>query len=310
MSEPVLGGFHIIRPAPVIMEGRGVGAKPLGLRLMSDLHIGAANTDYKLITRERDDAIEHQDRILINGDLFDLILPKDHKRYTPEAVHPRIQGTSMQVNAVVDWAVELLSPAAHLIDMLGVGNHETAVMKYHAVDPVMMVMYKLEEHARKTVPNHFINYGGYTGFVDYRLRCTTGGRSGGECGSRLVIYYHHGSGGAAPVTKGLIDFNRRDTFIDSDIIWMGHKHNRLTVAVEKLSCPEIGDGLKIKEVRHIMTGAYFNTYVNQTQASIREHGRRSNYAADAGFAPQGKGGARVLVRVVGKKKTMSMQVIQ
>lgn len=288
-DEPILGGLHICRPEPLLIPPNG----SVGLRLMSDLHIGAAHVDYSLIKKEIADAVEKNDRIAVNGDVLDLILPKDHKRYSPTALHPRVADRSDVVNASVDWAVEILSPAAHLINMIGVGNHETAVEKYHATDVTRLLIDKLEAIAMKRGPMHVIHYGGYTGFIDYRLRSSVRDKGG----YRFVVYYHHGSGGNAPVTRGLIDFNRKDTWVDADLIWMGHKHQRLTVAVEKIRCPLQGDEPDVRDVRHVMTGAYFKTYCGQSQASVRQHGRRSNYAADAGLGPGGKGGARVELRV-------------
>lgn len=284
-DEPILGGFHVIRPRPLI-EGQG-------LRLMSDLHIGASHVDYKLIAQEIKDAQERNDRVLINGDLFDLILPNDKKRYQPGAVHPRLRGRSDQVNAAVDWAKEILEPVAHQIDLLGLGNHEAATTKWHSLDPTLLVLYELEKIARERDPKHVISYGGYTGFVDYRLRFRQGDKANSSRGHRWILYYHHGSGGNAPVTKGLIDFNRKDVFIDADMIWMGHKHNRLVVTVEKLRCPMSGDEPDTREVHHCMTGAYFQTYRGQSQESVRKHGRQTNYAADMGLAPGGRGGLRV-----------------
>ena len=284
-DQLVLGGMHICRPAPLCISPQ----KTAGLRLMSDLHIGAAHVDYKLIERELEDALKNQDRVLINGDLLDLILPKDAKRYQPTAVHPRVGKRPDQINAAVEWAVELLEPVAHLIDMIGVGNHETAVQKWHSVDPTLLILYELEKISKQRDPEHVIHYGGYTGFMDYRVKARTDGTGG----YRWILYYHHGSGGAAPVTKGMIDFARKDVFIEADFIWMGHKHNRLVSAVEKIRCPMSGEQPDVRAAYHCMTGAYFQTYMGQSQSSVRKHGRRSNYAADLGLAPGGKGGMRV-----------------
>lgn len=305
-DKPILGGMHICRPRPLL------GVNPFGLRLISDLHIGANHVDYQMIEREISDAVKREDRVLVNGDILDLILPKDHKRYSPDSVHPRIGGRRDQVTAAIQWATELLSPAAHLIDMLGMGNHESAVEKWHGTDPVILLLYELEKYAKKRDPDHVIHYGGFTGFVDYRLRLSNNQnrKDGKERGARWVIYYHHGSGGNAPVTRGLIDFNRRDTFIDADAIWMGHKHQSLSVKVEKIRCPRSGDEPAIYEVRHISTGAYFKTYSGQSQSSVRKHGRRSNYAADAGLACGGRGGARVELRLNRHDMIEEVRVIQ
>lgn len=288
-DEPILGGIHVCRPAPLLLLPKATS----GLRLMSDLHIGASHVDYRMMEKEIADAAEKKDRVLINGDLLDLILPKDAKRYQPDSVHPRIAKRNDQVNAVVDWAVELLSPVAHQIDMLGIGNHEAQTTRWHSVDPTLLVLYELEKLAKQRDPQHVIHYGGYTGFVDYRVKVRPNNPTSGAS-LRWILYYHHGSGGAAPVTRGLIDFNRKDTFIaEADAIWMGHKHQRLAVSVEKLRCPLRGDTVDVRPVYHLMTGAYFQTYVGQSQESVRRHGRRSNYAADAGLAPGGRGGLRV-----------------
>lgn len=295
-EEMIPGGMFVCRPLPIECEY----GDEVGLRLMSDLHVGASQVDYKLIEREISEAKENGDRVLINGDLLDLILPKDHKRFSPTNLHPRISGRSDVINAAVMWAAELLAPVATQLDMLGIGNHEEVVTRYHGIDPTLLVIYELEKIIREKKSDHQIHYGGYTGFVDYRIRHLRKRKDpGGEArgGGRWVLYYHHGSGAAAPVTKGMIDFNRKDTFVDASAIWMGHKHNNWNGKVEKLSCPMSGDQPTVKEVRHIMTGAYFSTYQGQTQASVRTHGRRSNYAADMGMAPQGKGGVRLILKL-------------
>jgi len=306
MGRPVLGGIVICRPSPIIVKS----GDRLGFTFMSDHHIGSANTDYKLIEAEIKAALGHGDRILLNGDLLDLVLVKDHKRFDPDALHPRLRGRRNIVNEAIAWAVELLSPAAHLIDMIGVGNHETFIERFHNFDPTQVIVYELEKLARKKVHNHVIHYGGYTGFVDYRMRFSRVTERTSAGGARWVIYYHHGSGSAAPVTKGMIDFNRKDTWVDADLIWMGHKHNRWNANVIKLSCPQNGDQPNVKDVRHLMTGAYFDTYVGQSQKSIRKRGRRSNYAADLGLAPQGKGGARVMLDIDGHRRTYEVKVMQ
>lgn len=695
-DQPILGGFHICRPAPIYLANK----KPAGLRLMSDLHIGASHVDYKLIDREINDALEHNDRVLINGDLLDLILPKDAKRFQPDSPHPRIARRNDQVNAAIDWAVEILGPVAHLVDMLGLGNHEcfdgqteiltkdgwvllselrsdqqvasyrvatgkieydlpikvhryhyngemitiknrnvdlcvtpnhrmlwknpysvarrlkgngrrhngqgcaayishtgkwrsirridgkvtqgrsrntkeevleeldsfpsldgreylsenwmfvhagrlprtggilpctgqvasggvsftddeirasawlltdgwitkkgsvricqrkskshlvrsvldsckweygedernrdivaicgralknrpessiefhvhgkglhrvkelvphkkhlpkwlwdctkaqfdiflsayvdgdgtrrkngicktvtifgrlhflddlqalctqfgyrtvlsegrksingkivhdwrlyvnprttihvrpkaigkrwyegmvycvttknntvvvrrngrvvitgnSAVQKFHSIDPTLLVLYELEKISKQRDPDHVIHYGGYTGFVDYRLKYSSSDKNGGSY--RWILYYHHGSGGAAPVTRGIIDFNRKDVFIDSDMIWMGHKHQKMSIVVEKLRCPFKGEDVEVREVHHVMTGAYFSTYVNQSQKSVREHGRKSNYAADLGLAPGGRGGVRVELTSISHQERPKVRIIQ
>lgn len=290
-TEVIRGGFVICRPAPIPYEEFG---KPVGITLMSDLHIGAVNIDYELIKKEIQTAKNNGDRVCINGDIFDFILLGDRKRYKQDVLHPRLLGRKDVVQEAIRWAVEILKPIVNQIDMIGCGNHETSLENYHSFDPIQALLYELENNGKEA--KHVIHHGGYTGFLDYRLRYGSVKAKYNNRGShskRFVIYYHHGGGGSAPVTKGMIDFHRKDTFVDADVIWLGHKHNRFTSHVRKLACPENGDQPNTKDVRHIMTGAYSDTYVGQSQESIRKHGRRASWAADSGFAPQGKGGARL-----------------
>lgn len=262
---------------------------------MSDLHIGANNVDHDWIKRELEDAREHGDRILLNGDIFDLILPVDHKRFQPDALHPRLRGRRDILNAALEWGAELLSPYTDLIDMIGIGNHETAVEKHHTMDVVLMLVDKLNSHAKD---GHVVHYGGYTGYVCYQLARTFRKSGGpGDC-RRLVIYYHHGSGGSAPVTKGMIDLTRKAAWVDSDVIWLGHKHNRISdMSGLRLRCPQAGETPIVDQQVGVMTGAYMTNYSGQTQADVKSRGRRAPYSADLGLAPQYKGGARLFVRL-------------
>lgn len=307
MVAPRFGSMFVCRPKPIALVPR----KPQGLTLMSDLHIGAAHVDYRKIKHELAEAKRHGDRININGDVFDMVLVKDAKRFTPGVLHPKLRGRGDIINKAVEWAAEMLLPYVNQIDMIGIGNHESSVEKYHNIDVVKMLIYELNKHK---ADEHTIHYGGYTGFISYSFSAQK--EDGGVQMARanqprvrpFVVYYHHGSGGAAPVTKGMIDFNRKDTAFDADVLWMGHKHNRWAGHVQRVSCPLTGHNVVVRDVRHVMTGAYFRTYEGQTQESLWKHGRVSNYAADAGMAPGGMGGARVLVSRSSNHQPISLRV--
>jgi len=308
LDDVILGGFQISRPTPITYSKGTVQ----GFTLMSDMHIGATNVDYKLIQHELDQAKKNGDRININGDLLDLILCKDMKRFSPDVLHPRLRSRKDVVNAAIDWAVEILEPYAELIDVIGIGNHETAVENHHNIDTTKIIVERLQAAADKGKSGNTIFYGGYTGYIDYRFRRDrknfTSDKTSDK-GKRWVLYYHHGSCHGSPVTKGTIDFYRKQ-WVEADCVWLGHKHNRMNMHVQAIRCPEQGDDLVVREIRQIMTGAYFDTYNVQTQASIKKNGRRSNYAADLGLAPQGKGGARVLVSFLGPNESYVVQVVQ
>lgn len=285
----------ICRPAEVSVRECDV----FGLTLMSDLHIGAPNIDYGLISEELSRAKEKQDRILLNGDIFDMILPGDIKRFSPTALHPRLQGRDDVVNGQVEWAEELLAPYARQIDMIGTGNHEAVIAKYRSFDPIVELVKRLSKRTR-----HLIYYGGYTGMIDYRFRQK-------HATHRYIVYYHHGAGGDAPITGGMIDAMRKG-WVDANVRWEGHRHSRWARTIQAVTCPTDGYEPVMKDINMILTGSYFDTYRGQIQADMTSGGRRSNYAADRGMAPQGKGGMRIELEFLpaSSSKPYRVRVIQ
>lgn len=276
-------GLVVSRPSVFLAPKNGT----VGLWLMSDLHIGAANVDYDLIKEELKNAASRRCRILVNGDVLDLILTKDLKRFTPHTLHPRLRGTSDIVGEAIEWAYEILSPYACFIDLIAAGNHEAAVVKYTSNDPLLQLVKKLEKTAKRRNPKHVIHYGGYSGFVDYRFKPASSKTV------RYVVYYHHGQGGEAPVTKGIIDLYRKSAWVNADLIWEGHKHTKMSVPVQTMHCPVYGCQPVLKDVYHVRTGAYFQHLIGQDQRSIRASGYPCSWPVEKGFAPSRQGGVAV-----------------
>jgi hypothetical protein len=221
--------------------------------LMSDLHIGRPDVDYGMIKTELYGTSNHD--IHINGDIMDCIIPKDSKRFQPSDLHKRLRGRNDVIGAQLDWAVELLSPVAANIKMLGVGNHEDAIEKYHGFNPVRELIKRL--NLSPSV------YGAYSGIIKY---------------PRYSIHYHHGSGGGSSVASAVGKFVKKLEYTDTDVIWLGHKHHRLFAHLRRVV--EKRGKLAYKDCRFIMTGAYMDTYSNEEPS----YGEKSDYP------PQGKGG--------------------
>lgn len=285
----------IIRPPRRIFSV----SKPVHFALLSDLHIGAATTDMAAIRADLKQAETLDARILINGDVFDAIVPKDSKRFRPDVLAPSLRGRADVLDGALKMAIDLLAPYAGRIDMIGVGNHESAVEKYHATDMVARLIRALRRAGGAP------NYGGTAGYVDSRF-----GQASRSCNSRRIkIYYHHGSGGSAPVTKGMIDFARRGVWVDSDIVWLGHKHNRiLDSTVMRMRCPFAGDAVVYDPQVFVMTGGYRRP-CTQTSERALSRGRQSDYAEERGLAPQQLGGAIVRIEFARRVGIRRIQVL-
>lgn len=263
--------------------------------LMSDLHIGAASCDKDLIVSELQWARENKARVAIAGDVFDLLLPKDHKRFNPTVLDPLIRNTDSVLNATLNMGSKILKPYADLIDLIGCGNHETAITKYHATDIIALLCERL------STPKHQVRHGGYTGaWVNHYSRAS-------GCSGTFTVWYHHGTGGSSPVTKGIINFHRFSTWVrDADVIWSGHRHTRFVSHVQEARIPNQGDRFELRNVYHLQTSSYDSGDHEQFDS---EGSYTTNWAVEKAFAPQGRGGAKVWISIDAKTARPRVEVV-
>ena len=182
------------------------------LALFSDIHFDSPDCDRETLKKHLDYCLKDGRYILINGDFFDMIILGDRKRATPH----HITNTDNQLNVKLNEAYEFLKPYQNNILFFGRGNHEESIMKYNGLDVLEMLTTMLNMGSE-----HKILYGNYTNF----LRFTFKEKNRNEY--NYDIYAHHGCGGSAPATKGMLDFGALAKGINADLIWLGHKHNSL-----------------------------------------------------------------------------------
>ena len=242
--------------------------------LMSDLHFGSSSLIKKALKADFEYMVENNCTIGINGDVFDLVLPSDLKRFDLDALdRAMIQQGVKPIDAAIEIAYEFIKPYAHKIKFIGIGNHEAHVYKRHHVDVLSILLYRLNQ-----LPNVKIENGGWCGYWNIRLIRDTKR-------SNYLIYRHHGAGGAAPMTKGMIDFQRMMIWQgDVDAIWIGHKHNRISdPGATKVVYDNRTNTHKTKKVTCVMTGSYLSTYGEGEAAP--------SYAMGWNLSPQMSGGA-------------------
>lgn len=113
------------------------------------------------------------------GDVANLVLPPDQKRYRP-SVQPRdLRGLDDWLDATVEYNADRLKSLGYHWDLFGIGNHEEEIRKRHGVDVVEHLAYRLG--ARR---------GGYSGVIDYRIHRPN---TPGYFSFRAL--YHHGAWG-------------------------------------------------------------------------------------------------------------------
>ena len=217
--------------------------------LISDAHWDNPKCDRGLLKRHLDQAKEIGADILLNGDTFCLMQGAYDPRKNKNDIRPE-HNKANYLDAVVSDAVDWFSPYAHLIKVVGYGNHETAILKRQETDVIERFVFGLNSKN-----NTQIEVGGYGGWIVYSFS-----REPNRGGCSYRIKYFHGSGGGGPVTRGVIQYNRMSTMVEgADMIWMGHVHedHELTYTVERIN---ESHKVHLRDILMIRTATYKEEY--------------------------------------------------
>lgn len=265
--------------------------RQLSWTLISDLHLGAPDVDLALLKRDLDS--DPESRILLGGDLLDLIVPTDAKRFCVSTIHPRLHGCTDLAGSLSEWLHELLDPYAHRIDFAGLGNHEAEYLHRHHHDPLAATLRTLNKGLESWRPKRPpIFYGGLCSWICYDIEL-----GGGKGVKPFNLFYHHGWGRGGG-TAAIGQFNSLLQRVEgADLFWLGHFHTPLTTRMRRLQAPTSKDSEGLREIHFVRSGAYRETYskpLNQKQLKTLGFGR--NYAAAQMMSAQSMGAARITLR--------------
>jgi hypothetical protein len=275
-----------------ITEHAQVG-QPFFRFLMSDLHLGSVNSDHDEIIHDLDRAKTVGARVLINGDVFDAIGPKD-RRFDLTVLHPSVQRKKDLAAAIVDMAFELLAPYASIIDIIGIGNHEESWVAYCNNDPVRQLIDRLNGAGGR------IKHGSFWGYIRTSFRI-----DGYRNRPRHKLLYLHGTGGDSPVTKGTIDFNRKGRNWVYDALTFGHKHNLVCSADQMADVSDRGRYAEKRQL-NLQTGSYYRNYRELDDDTVLDQ----SYAARSAHPPKPMGGIFLIMRPDIDRKTGELRVAQ
>jgi hypothetical protein len=215
--------------------------------LISDLHWDNPKCDRELLKKHLDEALKGNHDILINGDLFCLMQGSYDLRKSKSDIRPE-HNHANYFDAIINTAVDWFAPYAHLIKLVGYGNHETAILKRQETDIIERFVTLLNYKTGSS-----IQVGGYGGWIRYQF-------TDGSSTQSFKIKYMHGFGGGGAVTRGTIQHNRMSVNVEgADAIWMGHVHEdyELTYTVEELTNK---DTVMLRDILMIRTSAYKEEY--------------------------------------------------
>ena len=230
-----------------------VDTKNFEIAMLSDIHWDNPKCDRKMLKSHLDYCKENQIPIFVNGDFFCLMQGKYDPRRNKKDILPE-HNKANYIDAVIEDAVDYWSPYAHLLTVIGYGNHETAIIKNLETDPLQRFVDLLNYNNKTSVYT-----GGYGGWLllKYAFFETT-------IMSKNIKYFH-GSGGGGIVTKGAINLTRAlEMYENMDIFIMGHIHENAS-RNDVRETMEYNPGKRVYEYKHkpihlAITGSYKEEY--------------------------------------------------
>lgn len=232
--------------------------------LISDPHWDNPKCDRSALKRHLDQAKKENCPVFINGDLFCVMQGKYDPRRSKKDIRPE-HNVANYIDAVIEDAANWFKPYADIIAVVGVGNHESAILKNLETDMTERFVERLNTISKA---KNKVHKGGYGGWITTRFNLA-------DKGNTLThkIKYHHGYGGGGPVTKGTIQHNRFSTYVEgADLIWFGHVHEDY----ETTYCKEYLDksyNPVQKDVLMVRTSTYKEEYGDGSGGFHIEKGR-------------------------------------
>lgn len=208
------------------------------LYAMSDIHFDSVKCDLALLDKHLSAAAETKSPVLIGGDLFDVMQSHDDPRRSLEELREEYKHESYLDLVVLD-AAKFLSKF-NVPYIIGMGNHETAVLRKNNTNLIERLVYALNTTGGEAYSM------GYCGFIRMNFQY----EKGEERCSR-TLYWHHGSGAAAPVTRGVIDTARQAAYLpDADVVINGHNHQEYVVTLNRIRLSN--SGMPYEQYQHFI----------------------------------------------------------
>jgi len=263
-------------------------AEPIEIAVYGDVHFEAEGCDHKALKSSLKEDGQHKRYLLFPGDLFDLILPNDLKRFRPSALKwiitdpntGRHRDTRDRKDAIVDMLVndayKLLKPYASRILGIGFGNHERSYIKRGYSDPIAGLITQLNKHTTKDAR---IAHLGYSAFLRLVIQPQQHKQRGGT--RSITLYYHHGWGGGAR-TRGatITKYWKHLADYGADIGVYAHDHKSQldsSIRFELIGRPP---RVKAKKRLLVLAGTFLRTISDGVDPS---------YGEEKGYAPENIG---------------------
>lgn len=218
--------------------------------ITADEHVDNPHFKEKLYKHHMDQAVERNAFVTSIGDFIDGMQGRNDKRHTKGDTREELK-TDAYLNDLSDYGVNLLAPYKDNMALLVKGNHETGLQKH--------TEYDVNREIRKSLAllGSPVQGGNYRGWLRLRFEHEAGGSR-----RTLKCYYTHGYGGGGPVTKGVIQANRKAVYLrDADIVLSGHVHEQWMFPIEQAGITASGEEIAYTQT-HLMIPTYKEEFLN------------------------------------------------
>jgi hypothetical protein len=194
-------------------------------------------------------------------DQFDVMQGKWDRRSSKSDLKEEDK-ESNYLDKVVDNATDFRWPYADNIAILWQGNHESSILAHHETDLIGRLVKQLNQEYGTEIKK-----GLFTGWVRFTFEHTWWGKI-----QSFLMHFDHGYWGSAPVTKWVIQSNRRATYLpQADIVISGHIHEARHMEIPQEMTKQNGESY-IRTQHHLTIPTYKEEYL-KGEGYHRENGR-------------------------------------
>lgn len=221
--------------------------------LTADRHIDSPKSDLNKQKKHLETARLNGWPVIDIGDLFDAMQGKFDPRRSRKELLNKLNEKEEYVDALVEYGHDFLKDYKDSFAMFGLGNHEISISKKNESDLLKRLVHMLNQDGSQVV------LGGYQGWIKILFQ------ENGVCRNSINIRYTHGAGGDAPVTKGVINANRRAVlYPDAQIVISGHNHYQWMFPLDRIRLSERGYEYKDEQL-HLQVPSYKDEITNQSE---------------------------------------------
>lgn len=216
----------------------------------SDIHLDSIGCKRDILKQHFDEIKKANGLIFIFGDLLDVMGSYGDRRLQREDIDPQfIQHGRTYLDLVCEYTIEFLKPYAQNIALISYGNHEKTINKFHNHDILRSIVWTLNLEDKVN-----IQLGAYSGWVFIRMQKPSGASTG------CNIHYHHGFGGNAKRSKGMLDVQiEAMKYPDAHILVRGHTHQKwYDPSTARMRVTRSGRIYKDK-IKYIQSGSYVDS---------------------------------------------------